>query len=275
MLYFAGMSRISDVFQKRKALIIFITAGDPSLSTTEKLIYQLEKSGADIIELGIPFSDPLADGPVIQASHQRALKKDVSLADVFKLVAKVRKKTQIPICFMLSYNLVFNYGVEKFYEQAGKVGLDGVIVPDLPPEEFGVASSEFGVDTVFLLAPTSTDERMKLAAEKSSGFLYLISVTGITGKRASLAGDLQTLTKRVKGYSKLPVAVGFGISKPAQAAEVAKIADGVIVGSAIVDLIAKKKIPAVSKFVASLRKAIDASTSLSVDPEHCRGIDAR
>lgn len=252
------MSNLSETFSKRKALITYITVGDPNLATTEKLVYDLEKAGADIIELGIPFSDPLADGPVIQASHQRALTKDVSLADAFRLVAKIRKKTKIPICFMLSYNLVFNYGVDKFYKQAGKVGVDGVIVPDLPPEEYAVGSKQYEVDTVFLLAPTSTDERMKLAAEKSSGFLYLISVTGITGKRASLADDLQALTKRVKSYSQLPVAVGFGISKPAQAAEVARIADGVIVGSAIVDLIAKKKIPAVSKFVASLRRAIDA-----------------
>ncbi|MFH1684266.1 MAG: tryptophan synthase subunit alpha [Candidatus Margulisiibacteriota bacterium] len=252
------MSNLSETFSKKKALITFITAGDPNLSTTEKLIYDLEKAGADIIELGIPFSDPLADGPVIQASHQRALKKDVSLADVFKLVAKVRKKTKIPICFMLSYNLVLKYGVEKFYEQAGKVGVDGVIIPDLPPEELGVRSSEFGVDTVFLLAPTSTDERMKLVAKKSSGFIYLISVTGITGKREQLAEDLKPLVTRVKAYTQLPIAVGFGISKPSQAAEVAKIADGVIVGSAIVELIAKKKIKAVSRFVSSLRAAIDA-----------------
>ncbi|MFH1576068.1 MAG: tryptophan synthase subunit alpha [Candidatus Margulisiibacteriota bacterium] len=251
------MSNLSAAFSKRKALITFITAGDPNLSMTEKLIYDLEKSGADIIELGIPFSDPLADGPVIQASHQRALKNDISLADVFKLVAKVRKKTQIPICFMLSYNLVLQYGVEKFYAQAAKDGVDGVIVPDLPPEETGDEGRGAGVDTIFLLAPTSTDQRIELAARKSSGFIYLISVAGITGQREKLAKNLQPLISRVKDYAKLPVAIGFGISKPAQAAEVARIADGVIVGSAIVDLIAKKKIPAVSKFVASLRKAID------------------
>ena len=260
------MSRISDVFKERKALITFITAGDPSLSVTEKLIYQLEKAGADIIELGIPFSDPLADGPVIQASHLRALKKDISLDDVFKLVSKVRKKTRIPICFMLSYNLILQFGVEKFYKEAERVGVDGAIVPDLPPEEAQAPN-------IFLVAPTSTDERIKLAAEKSSGFIYLISVTGITGKREKVAEDLRGLVSRVRKYSKLPIAVGFGISKPSQAAEVANIADGVIVGSAIVDLIAKNKIKAVSNFVSSLRRAIDASTSLSVDPEHCRGID--
>jgi len=251
------MSKITDAFQGRKALITFITAGDPSLSVTEKLIYQLEKAGADVIELGIPFSDPLADGPVIQASHLRALKNDVSLADVFKLVSKVRKKTQIPICFMLSYNLVLKYGVEKFYQQAEKVGVDGVIIPDLPPEEAQGLRSE--VDTIFLVAPTSTDQRIKLIAEKSSGFIYLISVTGITGKRKELAEDLPSLVSRVKQYSNLPVAIGFGISKPAQARSAAKIADGVIVGSAIVDLIGKKKIKQVSKFMQLLRKAIDAA----------------
>lgn len=252
------MLTLSETFSKRKALITFITAGDPNLATTEKLIYDLEKSGADIIELGIPFSDPLADGPVIQASHQRALKKDVSLADVFKLVRKVRQKTQIPICFMLSYNLVAQFGVERFYSEAEKVGVDGAIIPDLPPEESRVAGRQSPVNTIFLVAPTSTDERIKLAADKSSGFIYLISVTGITGKREKVAADLKSLVFRIKKYSKLPIAVGFGISKPAQAAEVAKIADGVIVGSAIVDLIANKKLKSVSKFVASLRRAIDA-----------------
>ena len=252
------MSNLSEAFSKRKALITFITAGDPSLSVTEKLIYDLEKSGADIIELGIPFSDPLADGLVIQASHLRALKRNVSLADVFKLVSKVRKKTQIPICFMLSYNLVFKYGVDKFYNDGERAGVDGVIIPDLPPEELQVTSCKSQVGNVLLVAPTSTDERIKLVAGKSSGFIYLISVTGITGKREKLAEDLKDLVSRVRKYSKLPVAIGFGISKPSQAAEVASIADGVIVGSAIVDLIAKKKVKAVSKFVSSLRKAIDA-----------------
>ena len=258
LYYFLEMSKIKEKFQKGKVLVTFITDGDPNLATTEKLIFQLEKAGADIIELGIPFSDPLADGPVIQASHQRALQKGVALSDVFKLVAKVRKKTQIPLCFMLSYNLVMKYGVEKFYQQAAKVGLDGVIIPDLPPEESRVTSHESRVDTIYLVAPTSTDQRIKLAVENSSGFVYLVSVAGMTGKREKVAKDLQGLVARVKEYAKLPVAVGFGISKPAQAAQVAKIADGVIVGSAIVDLIAKKKINQVSKFVSSLRRAIDA-----------------
>ena len=258
MLYFWHMSKLSEIFLKRKTLITFITAGDPSLSATENLVYSLEKSGADIIELGIPFSDPLADGPVIQASHQRALKKNVSLFDVFKLVFRVRKKTTIPICFMLSYNLILKYGVEKFYTECERVGVDGVIVPDLPPEESSIVHRPSSINNIFLIAPTSTDERIKLVAERSRGFIYLISVAGITGKRQELAENLRGLVSRIKEYTKMPIAIGFGISTPAQAAEAAKIADGVIVGSAIVDLIGKGKIKTVPRFVSSLRKAIDA-----------------
>ncbi len=234
----------------KNALITYITAGDPSLAVTEKLVYDLEKAGADIIELGIPFSDPLADGLIIQASHQRALKKDVSLAQVFKLVSKIRQKTQIPICFMLSYNLVLQYGEDKFYQDMEKVKVDGVIIPDLPPEESKHKS-------IFLVAPTSTDERIKLIAEKASGFIYLISTTGITGKREKLAQGLKEVIERIKKYTDLPIAVGFGISKPAHAAEVCQMADGAIVGSAIVDLIAQKKIKEVGTFVKKLRQAID------------------
>jgi tryptophan synthase alpha chain len=252
------MSQLSKAFEHKKALITYITAGDPSLSVTEKLIYDLEKAGADVIELGIPFSDPLADGPVIQASHQRALKKNTALADVFKLVGKVRKKTSIPICFMLAYNLVAKYGEEKFYQDCLKYGVHGVVVPDLPPEESRVASRESPVAQIAFVAPTSGEARIKLAAEKASGFIYLISVAGITGKHSSLAGNLEQVIDKIRKYTDLPVAIGFGISTPAQAAGMAKIADGVIVGSAIVDLIAKKKLASVSKLVVSLRKAIDA-----------------
>ncbi|MCU0641087.1 MAG: tryptophan synthase subunit alpha [Candidatus Margulisbacteria bacterium] len=251
------MSRVSAAFAKRKALIAYITAGDPSLPVTEKLVYDLEKAGADIVELGIPFSDPLADGPVIQASHQRALKKNVSLADVFKLVGRLRKKTDIPLCFMLAYNLIVQYGEEKFYADCAQLGVDGIIVPDLPPEESSLVPRPSSLDQIFLVAPTSTEERIRLAAKSSSGFVYLVSVAGITGARKGLSGDLGDLVNRVKKYTNLPVAIGFGISTPAQAREAAKLADGVIVGSAIVELIAKKKIKAVVSFVAALRKALD------------------
>jgi len=247
------MRKRLEIFNKRKALITYITAGDPSLAATEKLIFQLEASGADIIELGIPFSDPLADGPVIQASHQRALKKDVSLGDVFKLVKKVRQKTQIPICFMLSFNLVLKYGLERFYDKMKEVGVNGVIIPDLPPEETSHSN-------IFLVAPTSTEHRIKMIAEKSAGFIYLVSVAGITGQREQLAGNLRSVIGKIRKYTDLPIAIGFGISSPKQAAEMAGLADGLIVGSAIVDLIAKKKFKQVEKFVSSLRAAIDADS---------------
>ncbi|MBI5699814.1 tryptophan synthase subunit alpha [Candidatus Saganbacteria bacterium] len=243
------MSKITDAFKKRKALIPFIVAGDPSLAVTEKLVYQLEEAGADIIELGIPFSDPLADGPVIQAAHARAIK--VSLAQVFSLVKKIRKRTAVPIIFMLSDNLIEKYGASKFYDDCKKFGVDGVIVPDLPPEESPA-------DNIYLIAPTTTEERIKRIASASTGFIYLVSVMGITGARRRLSGDLGDLANRVRKFTDKPIAVGFGISNPAQAKEAAKSADGVIVGSALVELIAQKQFTKAIKLVANLRKALDA-----------------
>ncbi|OGC12046.1 tryptophan synthase subunit alpha [candidate division WOR-1 bacterium RIFOXYA12_FULL_52_29] len=240
----------------QKALIAYITAGDPSLAATEKLVYALEKAGADIIELGIPFSDPLADGPIIQASHQRALKNGVALPDVFKLVGKLRRRTSVPICFMLSYNLVLQYGLERFYAECRRSGVNGAIVPDLPPEEMKISDDQVG--SIFLVAPTSTDGRIKLATEKATGFIYLVSVAGVTGQRRELSGDLGELVARIKHQTELPVAIGFGISSPKQAAEAARVADGVIVGSAIVDLIGRKKSAAAVKLIAAMRKALDA-----------------
>ncbi|MFC1496388.1 tryptophan synthase subunit alpha [Candidatus Margulisiibacteriota bacterium] len=252
------MSRILEAFEKRKALIAYITAGDPSLAVTEKLIYAIEKAGADIIELGVAFSDPLADGPVIQASHLRALK--TSLADVIKLAAKVRKKTKIPIVLMLSDNLVVKYGTERFYNNASSAGIDGVIIPDLPPEEFSEKGYKLQLDNILLVAPTSTEERMVKISELSTGFIYLVSLTGITGQRKKVSADVDMLVKRVRKYTDKPVAIGFGISNPKQAEMYARMSDGIIVGSAIVDCLAKNKknsVPAVAKFVSSLRRAID------------------
>lgn len=245
------MSKIAEAFKKRKALIPFIVAGDPDLAVTEKLICQLEEAGADIIELGIPFSDPLADGPVIQAAHLRALKKDVSLAQVFSLVKQARKKTNIPIVFMLSDNLIEKYGTSKFHEDCERFGVDGVIVPDLPPEESKV-------EHIYLIAPTTTEERIKRIAAASSGFIYLVSVMGITGARKRISRDLGNLVNRIRKYTNKPIAVGFGISTPAQAKEAARQADGVIVGSALVELVAKKQFSKVIKLAASIRKALDA-----------------
>jgi len=251
------MLKLQKVFKNKKALITYITAGDPTLAQTEKLVYALEKAGADIIELGVPFSDPLADGPIIQASHQRALKKTVSLKNVFALVKKLRKKTQIPIVFMLSDNLVEKYGKRKFYKDCEAFGVDGVIVPDLPPEEDKEEGKD-KVDKIFLVAPTSTEARIKMICDASSGFVYLVSLIGITGKQVKLSSEVEGLVSRVRKYTKLPLAIGFGISNPAQVKEAARYADGVIVGSAIVDLIGKKQYAKVSRFVSSLRKALDA-----------------
>ena len=234
------MSRIAEKFKKGKALITFITAGDPDLSTTEALIFELEKRGADIIELGIPFSDSIADGPTIQSAYQRALK--TTAADVLGLVNKIREKSELPIVLMGSYNLIYNYGIEKFFEEAAKARVDGVIAPDLPPEEareLREQAKKHKVDLIFLVAPTSTPERIKLAAEASTGFIYLISLLGITGARAELSSTVQDSLKKIRKYTAKPVAVGFGISTPEQARAIAEYADGVIVGSAIVDIIAK------------------------------------
>ena len=250
------MSRIAEVFKKRKALIPFIVAGDPNLALTEKLIYQLEEAGADIIELGIPFSDPLADGPIIQAAHSRAIK--VSLAQVFSLVKKVRKRTSVPIVFMLSDNLIEKYRTLKFYQDCEKAGVDGVIVPDLPPEEGGGKRETGKVDQIYLVAPTTSEERIKRIASASAGFIYLVSVMGITGKRAGVSSEVPELVSRIKKHTQKPIAIGFGISNPAQAREAVRSADGVIVGSALVELIAKRQFNKVVNLVAALRKAIDA-----------------
>lgn len=239
------MSRIGKKFAELKdnggkALIAYIMAGDPSLEDTERLIIELEKAGADLIELGIPFSDPLADGPTIQKAAARALEQGVSLRDVIDLVKRVRKVSQVPIIFMSYYNPVFKYGEEKFVNDAVRAGVDGVIVPDLPPEEAGdltgLARGK-GLDTIFLLAPTSDDDRMKTVCKNSTGFIYYVSLTGVTGAREGVSKDIKGMIRKIKAHTENPVAVGFGISRPEQAKEISSWADGVIVGSAIVKVI--------------------------------------
>ena len=234
-------SKWKDLKKKNsKAFIPFVTAGDPSLMDTYELVLELEKQGADIVELGIPFSDPIADGPVIQASSHRAIEKGVNLNKIFHLVKDLRKKTDIPIVFLSYYNPVFHYGLQRFVEDATQSGVDGVIVADLPPEEakeIKIFSLKKGLDTIFLAAPTSSTERLHKIVEASTGFIYCVSVAGVTGVRNSLA---QSLKKRVEDIKKLtdkPVAVGFGVSNTKTAQWVASFADGVIVGSAIVKII--------------------------------------
>lgn len=262
------MSRISEKIaalkeKKEAALIPYIMAGDPDIATTGKLIMEMERSGADIIELGVPFSDPLADGPTIQRAAIRALKSRATLSRVFRLVKEVRKETDIPIILMLYYNLILKYGEERFAASAGASGVDGVIVPDLPPEEASVlmkAASARGVDVIFLLAPTSSAERIKLVDKSASGFIYYVSLTGVTGARKALDSSIEASLKKIRKATRKPICVGFGISDPEQARKVAGWADGVIVGSAIVGLVEKagggeRVIKEVGSFVKALKDA--------------------
>ncbi|MEW6617767.1 MAG: tryptophan synthase subunit alpha [bacterium] len=228
--------------KKQKALITFITAGDPSFELTYELVLKLEKSGADIIELGVPFSDPLADGPVIQASSERALKNKTSLTKVLDLVKVLRNISQIPIVLLSYYNPIYKYGVSQFVKDASFVGVDGVIIPDLPPEEAEELRDEAqskNLATIFLLAPTSTSKRIKLISRTSSGFIYYVSLTGITGMREKLEGTLEDVLRQIRLITNKPIAVGFGISTKEHVHKVTSIADAAIVGSAIVNLIAK------------------------------------
>lgn len=263
------MSRIEKRFKAlaqkgEKALITYIMAGDPDLDTTGDLIMALEESGADIIELGVPFSDPLADGPVIQRAADRALASKTSLKKVLALVEDVRKKTEVPIVLMTYYNIIFKYGEEDFAKHASRAGVDGVIIPDLPPEEGRDIMQHCrsnGIDTVFLLAPTSNDKRIKMVSQASKGFIYYVSLTGVTGVRTTLSDSIRPMTDRIKKASKKPLAVGFGISDARQAAEVAAYADGVVIGSAIVRLIEDNLgtggiIPAVKGLASELKSGI-------------------
>ena len=262
------MNRIDRTFKILKnrgqaALIPFIVAGDPDLETTEALVLKMAESGADIIELGVPFSDPIADGPIIQAASQRALQNGVNLRDIFRLTERL-KGIDIPLVLMTYFNPVFCFGLKDFAEGCQKSGVDGVIIPDLPPEEAESWIQEarrMGIDTIFLVAPTSPPERIRLVSRCSRGFIYYVSVTGITGTRENLPGELQIPVKRIKEISQKPVAVGFGISTPEQAKTVSRFADGVIIGSAIIKIIGENlKIPdmidRVGDFVSSLTKAL-------------------
>ncbi|MFA4989621.1 MAG: tryptophan synthase subunit alpha [Candidatus Omnitrophota bacterium] len=261
------MNRIDKKFKDlkktgKKAFIAFITAGFPNLSVTEKLIYALDKIGVDILELGVPFSDPMADGPVIQAASQQALKKNTHLVNILHLVKKARKKTELPICLMTYYNPVFCFPEDKFISEAKKSGVDGVILPDLPPEEgkvFMAAAKGRGLDTICFLAPTSSRKRIKLISGISQGFIYYVSLTGVTGTRSKLPEDIRKNIKLIKRYTRKPVCVGFGVSTPSQVREIKKIADGVIIGSAIIKEIEENSgspdlIKRVSNFIAKLNR---------------------
>ena len=233
------MSKIHNAFEHGKAFIGFLTAGDPNLDKTAEFIIDMERAGADLVEIGIPFSDPIAEGPVIQEANLRALAAGCTTNKIFDMVARVRQKTDIPLVFLTYLNPVFNYGYDRFCQKCQEVGIDGIIIPDLPFEEKGELApiaKKYGVDVISLVAPTS-EQRIQMIAGESSGFLYVVSSMGVTGTRSEIKTDLASILQVVKASTDTPAAVGFGISTPAQAAKIAQIADGVIVGSAIVKLI--------------------------------------
>ena len=253
--------RITDAFAKGKAFIPFITCGDPSLETTEELVYAMEKAGADLIELGIPFSDPTAEGPVIQAANIRALSNGVTTDKIFEMVEKMRKKTSVPMVFMTYANVVFSYGTEKFCRRAAETGMDGLILPDVPfeeKEEFASVCRKYGLDLISLIAPTS-HERIREIAKEAEGFVYCVSSLGVTGVRKEITTDIGEMVKMVKSQKNIPCAVGFGISTPEQAEKMASQADGVIMGSAIVKLCeayGEDCVPYVYEYVKKMKDAV-------------------
>lgn len=232
------MSKIAEAFNHGKAFIPFLTAGDPDLEKTEEFILEMERSGADLIEIGIPFSDPIAEGIVIQEADIRALASGTTTDKIFDMVATVRPQVRIPLVFMTYLNPVFHYGYERFFSRCQEAGIDGIIIPDLPFEEkgelYGIAAAH-GVDLISMIAPTSEERIQKIAAE-AKGFLYVVSSMGVTGVRSEITTDLGAILENIRKATDVPACVGFGISTPEQAAEIAGIADGVIVGSAIVRL---------------------------------------
>jgi tryptophan synthase alpha chain len=258
------MSRIAAVFNKKghKALIPYITAGYPNLEATLKAVPLLAQNGADIIELGIPFSDPMADGATIQESSYRALQNGVTPLTCLEAARGLRQQTEVPLVVMTYYNPVLHYGPDKFCRDCRSAGIDGLIVPDLPPEEGGLlenATAEHGLDLIYLLAPTSTAERIRLVAEKSRGFIYLVSVAGVTGARNSLPKGTDSFINRVRRITAQPLCVGFGISTAGLARQVSAIADGVIVGSRLVQLMKEdESLNSLQIFMRELRTAVDA-----------------
>lgn len=254
------MSRIQKAFEGHKAFIAFVTCGDPDLETTEKIVTAIDEAGADIIELGIPFSDPTAEGPVIQAASKRALDGGVTTDKILAMARRLH--TRAPLVFMTYANVVFSYGTERFLQTAAEAGIAGLILPDVPYEEkadFAPACRKYGVDFISLIAPTSKD-RIAMIAREAEGFVYCVSSLGVTGVRGEITADIGDMVQRIHEVTALPAAVGFGISTPQQAAEMAAKADGVIVGSAIVKLVAqygREAAEPVADYVRSMKAALD------------------
>lgn len=259
------MSRIEEAFQKHKAFIAFITVGDPDLETTERVVHAAVENGADLIELGIPFSDPTAEGPVIMEADEVALKAGTTTDKVFELTKKLRETITVPMVYMTYANVVFSYGCEKFAQKAADAGIDGLILPDVPyeeKEEFTEVFDRYGLDLISMIAPTSED-RIAMIAKEAKGFIYMVSSLGVTGTRSEITTDISAMTDLVKKNSEVPCAVGFGISTPEQAAKMAELSDGAIAGSAIIKIIAKYGKEAagpVGEYVKEMADAVHAKT---------------
>ena len=254
------MSKIANAFKDDTAFIAFLTAGDPTIDKTVEFILAMEEAGCDLVEIGIPFSDPMAEGVVIQDANVRALKHNTTTDDVFDIVRRVREKSDIPLVFLTYINPVFFYGYEKFFKRCAELGVDGIITPDVPFEEKGEIrdiARENGVDVISLIAPTSK-QRIQMIANDATGFIYVVSSLGVTGMRSEIKTDLNAILSDIREVTDLPLAVGFGINTPEQASQIGKIADGVIVGSAIVKIIEKYGEDAtehISEYVSSMKKA--------------------
>ena len=256
------MSRIAEAFAHGKAFIPFLTCGDPDLETTEAAVRAMAQAGADLIELGIPFSDPTAEGPVIQAANERALAAGTTTDQIFELVCRLRKDVSVPMVFMTYANVVFSYGTERFVSTAAEIGMDGLILPDVPFEEKGEfvpTCRKYGLDLISLIAPTSEDRIARIAKE-AEGFLYCVSSLGVTGVRGEITTDVGHMVRLAKAANpELPCAVGFGISTPEQAAAMAAVSDGAIVGSAIVKQMAqygREAVPHIREYVARMKGAL-------------------
>lgn len=255
------MNRIAHAFEHGKPLIAFVTGGDPTIETTEKLILSMEQAGADIIEIGIPFSDPVAEGPVIQAASERALQAGCTTDQLFDMVTRVRKTSNIPLLFMTYLNPIYVYGKDRFVSRCREAGIDGLIVPDLPFEEKGELSSickQYDIQLISMIAPTSS-HRCRLIANDAEGFLYCVSSLGVTGMRNHITSEIGEIIQDIKSTNAIPCAIGFGIATPQQAADMASISDGVIIGSAIVNRVAQygtESIVPVSSFITDVKAAM-------------------
>lgn len=255
------MSKIAKAFENGKAFIPFLTVGDPNGDKTVEFVLEMERAGADLVELGIPFSDPTAEGVVIQDANVRALKGGMRLKGVFEVVEKIREKSQIPLVFLTYLNPVFNYGYEAFFAKCQELGVDGMICPDLPYEERGEVeevAEKYGVDLIALIAPTS-EERIQMIAKAAKGYIYIVSSMGVTGVRSKITTDIGKIVDAVRKVTDVPCAIGFGISTPEQAHEMAALSDGAIVGSAIVKIIAQygeEAAPHVYEYVKAMKDAL-------------------